>query len=85
MQTHELIYHVYIIYICTNISYIYARINEGCIDLHMAATHIELFSKSYQINLKSDCIYHIRLIWNQTDVRLVPNQSENGKYNLISG
>ena len=26
-----------------------------------------------------------RLIWNQTDVRLVPNQSENGKYNLISG
>ena len=26
-----------------------------------------------------------RLNWNQTDsVRLVPNQSENGKYNLIS-
>ena len=26
-----------------------------------------------------------RLTWNQTDsVRLVPNQSENGKYNLIS-
>ena len=25
-----------------------------------------------------------RLIWNQTDVRLVPNQLENGKYNLIS-
>ena len=25
-----------------------------------------------------------RQIWNQTDVRLVPNQSENGKYNLIS-
>ena len=25
-----------------------------------------------------------RLIWNQTDVRLVPNQSANGKYNLIS-
>ena len=25
-----------------------------------------------------------RLIWNRTDVRLVPNQSENGKYNLIS-
>ena len=24
------------------------------------------------------------LIWNQTDVRLDPNQSENGKYNLIS-
>ena len=25
------------------------------------------------------------LIWNQTDVRLVLNQPENGKYNLISG
>ena len=25
-----------------------------------------------------------RLIWIQTDVRLDPNQSENGKYNLIS-
>ena len=25
-----------------------------------------------------------RLIWNQMDVRLVPNQSENGKYHLIS-
>ena len=24
------------------------------------------------------------LIWNQTDFRLYPNQSENGKYNLIS-
>ena len=24
------------------------------------------------------------LIWNQTDVSLVPNQLENGKYNLIS-
>ena len=26
-----------------------------------------------------------RLIWNQKDVRLVPNQSEIGKYDLISG
>ena len=27
-----------------------------------------------------------RLIWrNQTDLRLVANQSENGKYNMISG
>ena len=25
-----------------------------------------------------------RLIWNETGVRLVPNQSENGKYNFIS-
>ena len=35
-------------------------------------THREIFSKSYWIKLKSDCIYHI------------PNQLENGKYNLIS-
>ena len=26
----------------------------------------------------------LRLIWNRTDVRLDPNQLENGKYNLIS-
>ena len=26
-----------------------------------------------------------QLIWNQTDVQLVPNQSENGKYNMIFG
>ena len=26
-----------------------------------------------------------RLIRNQTDVRLIPNQTENGRYNLISG
>ena len=26
-----------------------------------------------------------QLIWIRTDVRLDPNQSENGKYNLISG
>ena len=26
-----------------------------------------------------------RLNWNQTDVRLIPNQLENGKYNLIPG
>ena len=32
----------------------------------------EIFPKSYQIKPKSDCIYHF------------PNQSENGKYNLIS-
>ena len=28
---------------------------------------------------------NFRLIWNKTDVHLVPNQSENSKYNLISG
>ena len=33
----------------------------------------EIFSKSYLINPKSDFIYHFQ------------NQSENGKYNVISG
>ena len=35
--------------------------------------------------LESECIYHAPIdLEQQTDVRLVPNQSENGKYNLIS-
>ena len=45
--------------------------------------------KSFRNLIKStrnqNVINIFRLIWNQTDVRLVPNQSENGKYNLISG
>ena len=33
---------------------------------------------------RSQIVYTIfRLIWNKTDIRLVPNQMENGKYNLI--
>jgi len=40
-------------------------------------------------NLVNSNLNHIvftifRLIWNQTDVHLDPNRSENGKYNLIS-
>ena len=46
-----------------------------------------MFPKSYDIKLKSDCIYHAPIdLEQQTDVSVgVPNQSENGKYNLISG
>ena len=40
-----------------------------------------MFPKSYRIKPKSDCIF--QLICNQMDVRLVPNQSENSKYDLI--
>ena len=36
------------------------------------------------MKLKSDCVYHFRLIWDQTGVRLVTNQPGNVKYNLIS-
>ena len=47
-------------------------------------THREIFPKSYQIKPKSDCIYHAPIALEQkTDVRLVPCQWENGKYNLI--
>ena len=34
--------------------------------------------------IQNQIVYTIfRLIWNQKDVRFVPNQSENAKYNLI--
>ena len=45
----------------------------------------KIFSKSYKNNPKSDCIYHYPIdLEQQTDVRLLPNQSVHGKYNLIS-
>ena len=48
-----------------------------------------LYTEKYFWNLIKSNRYQIIftifwLIWNQTDVRCVPNQSENGKYNLIS-
>ena len=49
------------------------------------STHREIFSKSYQIKSKSDCIHHAPVdLEYQTNVHLYLNQSENGKYNLIS-
>ena len=50
-------------------------------------THREIFSKSCWINPKSDCIHHfpIDLEHKRTRPFAVPNQSENRKYNLISG
>ena len=45
--------------------------------------------KSFQNLIKStrnQIVFIIsQLFWNQTEVLLFPNQSENGKYNLISG
>ena len=45
--------------------------------------------KSFRNLIKSNPIQVVftmhRLIWDQTEVRLVPNQSVHGKYNLISG
>ena len=55
----------------------------------MSQTKLNCISEKYFRNLvKSNwnqIVYTIfRLIWNQKDIRMVPNQSENGKYNLIS-
>ena len=52
---------------------------------YMSYAHREIFSKSYQIKPKSDSIYHfsIQLEPNGRPFA-VPNQSENGIYNLIS-
>ena len=40
------------------------------------------FYKLILVKLTESTIY--RLIWNQLKISLVPNQSENGKYSLIS-
>ena len=45
-----------------------------------------IFSQNLVKSNRNQIVFTIfRLIWNQTDsVRLVPNKSENSKYNLIS-
>ena len=47
--------------------------------IHAGSRNIDILTKSY-------CIYHFPVdLEQQTDsVRSVPNQSENGKYNMIS-
>ena len=52
-------------------------------------THREIFSKSYQIKPKSHCNYHAPIdleveTANRQCPFVVPNQSENCKFNLIS-
>ena len=44
----------------------------------------EMFSESFRIKPKSDCIYYFSIVLKQTEFRLVANESEIGKYNLIS-
>ena len=46
-------------------------------------THENFFRNRIKSHWNQIVFTIFRLIWNQTDVRLVPNQSENGKYNLI--
>ena len=48
-------------------------------------TLAEVVRKSYWIELKSDCIHHFPIDLEPNGLPFaVPNQSENGKYNLIS-
>ena len=47
----------------------------------MFATHREIFSKSYQIKLKSDYIYHAPIDFEQqTDTVRLPFQINRGKW-----
>ena len=47
--------------------------------------HREIFPISYKSTWNQIVLTSFRLIRHQTNVRLNPNQSETGKYNLISG
>ena len=48
-------------------------------------THRKFFRNLIKLNRNHIVFTIFRLVWNQTDVRLVPNQSENGIHNMISG
>ena len=46
--------------------------------------HTEKPFRNFIKSIRNQIVFTIfRLIWNKKDVRLVPNQSEKGKYNLI--
>ena len=51
-----------------------------------AGVHTEKYFRNIIKSTRNQIVFTIfRLIWNRTDVHLLPNRSENGKYNLISG
>ena len=53
--------------------------------LTVSAVHIENFFRKLIRSTRNQIVFtFFRLNWNQTHVRLVPNQSENDNYNLIS-
>ena len=73
-----MIYFIYYLFIS-------AVLMQNCLHVFIQHTLRESFSDSCQINRNQNVFTIFRLIWNQTDVRLVPNQSEYGEYNLILG
>ena len=54
--------------------------------VRLIVVHTHKFFRSLIKSIWIQIVFtNFRLIWIQTDVRSVPNQPENGKYNLISG
>ena len=58
-------------------------IRQTCKD---KVTRTEKYFRNFIKSNQNQIVFTIfRSIWNQTDDRLVPNQSVHAKYNLISG
>ena len=61
---------------------------DFCLEFYALQGHYtqrHFFRNPIKLNWNQILYTIFQLIWNQTDDRLVPNQSENGKDNLISG
>ena len=75
-------------FLTSPLPYIYAAQNNLYGKCRAPVSNHQHTEKSFRNLIKptrNQIVFTIfRLIWNQTDVRLVPNQWENGKYNLIS-
>ena len=59
------------------------RLISGIYTMLLYYTHREIFRNLIKSNRNQIVFTIFRLIWNQTDVLLVPDQSENGEYNLL--
>ena len=71
--------------ICLKINIIYLHYELFAFQIVKLPLHIETYFLNLAASTWNQIVFTIyRLISIQTDVRLVPNQSENGKYNLIS-
>ena len=60
------------------------RIRNDLLSAEVQSSHEGTHRNLIKSNRNQNAFSIFRLICNQTDVRLVPNQSKNGKYNLIS-
>ena len=62
----------------------YGGVQESSPIMLRSATHREIFSKSYSINPKSDCIYHFPIDLDLNKRPFGSKSNGNVKYNLIS-